>query len=126
MLILQGFMLPGFAKTLLLKTTNLCTDWGDERIKLKRDFTCEIWTNDVLEYTATWEFDDEDGNAIIMKYKENEYDDETLVMYLEVVRPDDDDSERRGLSDRSGNKLISITKVEFQEKEYSTSNCERD
>jgi len=124
LLVLQGFMFYGFADNLLLKTTNLCAEGINERIKLKKDFTYEVWTNDVFNYEGKWEFDDDECSAIILTYEIEDEEDgnSTIEMYLRVERSEN--SNGRGLQDRAGNKLRSIPGVIFQDIEYSASNCE--
>ena len=128
LLVLQGFMLQAFAKNILASNTNLCVndEFGSERIKLMKDFTFEVWTNDVFNYRGTWDFDDDECSAIILTYEteDEEGENTSIEMYLRVVRPENYDPNARGLQDRAGNKFRSVSRVKFQDTEYSKSNCE--
>lgn len=112
--VLQMFAIHTYADNLLYRTTNLC--WNDQRLKLKKDFTYEIWVNDILRFEGTWEFDGDE--AIIMHYEiEDEYENEAIEMYLQILQTDE--AVRLVVPRGSQDHYIYIIGAEFQDEDYT-------
>ena len=107
-IVLQAFVFSANATTYLWKTSNFC--YQNERIVLDTDFTIEIWGDDILLAKGTWEFDDDEGDAI---NAEVDVEGRYIVLHLRVTE------KGRGLGDRySSDRVVFIKAIEFNDAEY--------
>lgn len=107
-IVLQAFVFFANATTYLWKTSNFC--YQNERIVLDTDFKIEIWGDDILLAKGTWEFDDDEGNAI---NAEVDVEGRYIVLHLRVTE------KGRGLGDRySSDRVVFIKAIEFNDAEY--------
>ena len=117
LLVLQGFMFHGFAYDYQLATNTRLCGGESEDLKLKKDFTYELWQNDMLLYKGERYFEDGEWNSIIMKY-DLEDGEEPVLMRLTVLR-----GKPREINQTTGKQYVYIFAVDFQDVEYDTTNC---
>ena len=113
LILLQAFVYSANATTYLWKSISLC--YENERIKLNDDFTYELWMDDVLEFEGSWEFEDDEADAINLTI---ETDGISRVFHLRITE------KGRGLADRgSSDRYVFIKKIEFNDTEYVKDGC---
>lgn len=108
LIMLQVFAFSANATTKLWKSVSFC--WENERIKLKDDFTFELWGDNILQFEGTWDFEDDELNAINLTI---DVDGTSRVFHMRITE------KQRPVADRySGERYVRILKVEFNEVEY--------
>ena len=108
LIVLQAFVYSAQATTYLSSSTNFC--YENERIELNEDFTFKLWGDGILQYEGTWEFDDDEGNAINVTI---EVGNRSIELHLRVTE------KGRGLADRnSGDRYVFLKKIEYNDAEY--------
>jgi hypothetical protein len=121
LLVLSAFMYQAFAYDYqLAKNTRLCGGESED-LKLKKDYTYEIWQNDILLYKGEWYFENGEWDSIILTYEiEDDFDNENEViqMRLKVNR-----GKPREINQTTGKQYVYVFAVEFQDVEYDTTNC---